>query len=114
MALLVAGVGLIGASVIWPMFGTTRLEWSNEMAVEHQAASANLHALSHKYSDELARDGNGEIPAELRAARERFNELSGHLDSAKRRPAQVATLLGIAGVAFSVAGALAFFAAPRG
>ena len=111
--LLFTGVAFVAASFVWPRVFSSRAEWSDELALKHQTASANLHGLTHKYSHELETARSSELPQELREAQHEFADLSRQLDAARARPRQIATALRAAGIGLSIFGAALYFAAGR-
>jgi hypothetical protein len=114
IALLVIGVTLVGASLVWPSWLSGRSAWSNDQARRLQSASAEFHHLSHEYGEELSGSATAETPSEFRQAEAEFRELSRQLDAARSRPAHVATVLRLIGVILSIAGAATYLSVSRG
>ncbi len=107
--LLGTGLVLIAVSFAWSSLPVGKSAWTPERALQHQAASANLHGLSHKYAHELEMAAPGSIPDELREARGEFTDMSLQLDAARDQPRRIATALRLIGIGLSLAGAVAYF-----
>jgi Flp pilus assembly protein TadB len=110
--LLIAAIGLIGWSFVLPSASSRRAAWSQEQALEYQAASIKLHSLSHEFAHE-ARKGNEEAlrPA-LDKADAEFEALRAELESAMGRPRRVVWLLRFGGVLLAAGGAAILFLLP--
>ena len=106
---VILGLILFAASFIWPKSSTRSANWSTEQAVEYQAASANLHRLSHEYARTAGTDEAQKVRAELDKAQSDFATLSEDLESAIRRPKRLAWYLRIGAAILVVAGAVGVF-----
>jgi hypothetical protein len=95
---LVVGMSLVVASFVWPHLVKGRGEWTKELALQHQSAAAELHRMSHKYSDIPLGTEDGDIPDELRRAKVEFFSLNRQLDAARHRSNHIAIALRIVGV----------------
>src|SRR5262245_1216598 len=110
VAMLLLGVVFVGVSFVWASVSTGRSEWSDEQARAYQAASADLHSLTHKYGEHLSGAKGEAIPPELQQARAKYDELRGQLDTARARPLALALALRVTGMALAVVGAALYFA----
>jgi hypothetical protein len=113
---VIVGLGLFAFSFVWPGSSTRLARWSTDQALEYQAASANLHRLSHEFSRSAGTDKAQQVRAELHKAQSEFDVLRAELDSATARPKQIAMLLRFGGLALAAAGAadIYFRRAPGG
>jgi hypothetical protein len=107
--LVIVGLVLFTVSFVWPGSSSRTSAWSADQAKEYQAASANLHRLSHEYARTAGTDEAKKVRAELEKARTDFDGLSDELESAISRPKRIAILMRIGGVALAVAGAAAVY-----
>lgn len=107
--LVVLGLVLFAISFVWPAFSTRSASWSTEQAVEYQAASANLHRLSHEYARTAGTEKSRQVRAELDKAQSDFATLSGDLESAIARPKRLAWYLRIGAALLVAAGAAGIF-----
>jgi hypothetical protein len=107
--LVIVGLVLFAVSFVWPGSSTRNSAWSTDQAVEYQAASANLHRLSHEYARTAGTDEAQKVRAELEKARKDFDGLSTDLESAIARPKRLAMFLRIGACALVLIGAAGFF-----
>jgi hypothetical protein len=111
--LVVVGLVLFAISFVWPGSSTRTSAWSDDQAAEYQAASANLHRLSHDYARSAGTDQAKQVRAALDKAQSEFTTLSSDLESAIARPKRLATYLRIGACAIVLAGAAGFFYSNR-
>jgi hypothetical protein len=106
---MIIGLVLFAVSFVWPASSTSTAAWTTEQAVEYQAASSNLHRLSHEYARTVGTDKAQKVRAELDKAQSDFATLSEDLESAIRRPKRLAWYLRIAAAILVAAGAIGIF-----
>jgi hypothetical protein len=111
--LVIAGVVLFAVSFIWSAASTRSAVWSTEQAVEYQAASSNLHRLSHEYARTAGTEEAKQVRAELDKAQSEFATLSDDLESAIARPKRLAWYLRIGACVLALVGAVGFFYSSR-
>jgi hypothetical protein len=112
--LMLAGVVLVLLSAAWTGVVSPTAFWSEEQAQQHAKAAADLHRLGHEAAD-AASPGLGHAghqhparepfdPAALEAARQRFQDTSSQLESARSRQNGTATMLKWLGIITALAG----------
>jgi hypothetical protein len=106
---VILGLVLFAVSFVWPASSTRSASWSTEQAVEYQAASANLHRLSHEYARTAGTNEAQQVRAELDKAQSDFATLSDDLESAIARPKRLAWYLRIGATLLVAAGAAGIF-----
>jgi hypothetical protein len=106
---VIVGLVLFAVSFVWPGSSARNSAWSADQATEYQAASVNLHRLSHEYARTAGTNEAQQVRAELEKARKDFDGLSTDLESAIARPRRLAMFLRIGACAMVFAGAAGFF-----
>jgi hypothetical protein len=110
---LLVGVILVCLSLVWAHLVTGRTAWTEEQALAFQSASSKLHSLSHDFTH-AAEHGNTEtVRPELDKAQARFAELNAQLESARDRPARIATILRFTGLLIAVTGGVLYLTGGR-
>lgn len=108
-AALVGGGGLILLSLFLPSLAISRTNWSPEQAKRYQDASIQLHSLSHA-AVHAARDGTAsETREKLQLAEAEYKAIRADLDSATARPARIALVLRLSGIALLAVGAFGLY-----
>lgn len=102
--LICAGVLMIGASLLLPEQSLARSGWSDEQAVQYQAAAANLHRLSHEAAEASPGEQAEAIRRELDEAQAKYNHLRTELDAARGLTGRVTKTLRLLGVALALVG----------
>lgn len=113
MLLTLAGLVLIALSAVWPRVATGRHGWTDEKAVAYQSASADVHRLSMQAAATEPESQSRALHDELAEAESRYVELRAELDSARGKPARIATMLRYAGILL-LAGGIVGLIAKRG
>ncbi len=97
IALIIAGMLMLLASICWPRLQPAEDAWSEEQAVEQSNASTNLHQMAHragisvssiersKDADEVKQRRKAEVMEELEAAQQRFATSRQTLDDVRSR-----------------------------
>jgi hypothetical protein len=110
--LIVAGVGVISISFVWPTRATQRRAWSLEQAKQYQAASSKLHGLLHeKANAQPGRDVT--VRKQLDSAKAEYDALRRDLDSAMSRPQRWAWMLRLGGMLAVFLGGVLLFTLPK-
>ena len=130
LPLATAGIGvlLIVLSFAWPRVIGTEMVWSEQQALEHSQAAAELHRLQHQrihedddqHGDEHGHEhepppapetGNapGQNPDSFEAAKHRYDRSRAELQAAQASRLRVATYLKWIGIAGSLAGAIGYY-----
>ncbi len=105
---IIAGIGLILLSLVWPSSSLSRATWSQEQAQQFQAASVKLHDLSHGATHPTA-EALAAHERELAKAEAEFKSIRADLDSAINRPKNHALAMRILGAILLIAGAIGIF-----
>jgi hypothetical protein len=113
LSMLMVGVLLVGLSLVWARFVTGRSAWSDQQAREFQAASTKLHSLSHDFAHKAEHGDTEAIRPDLDKAQAHFAELNAQLESARNRPARIATILRFTGLLLAVAGGALYLTGGR-
>jgi hypothetical protein len=95
---LLTGILLVVLSFAWPMMSTSRSGWTDEKAVEYQAASADMHRLSMRAGSTAPENQTRTTQNDLADAKAKYATLRSELDSARSQPAWPARGLLVAGV----------------
>lgn len=105
------GLALLVVSFIWPWVVRPEQVWTEERALEYQAASASLHELAHSHHHHDADSGvqykADEPPPdtpEMAAARQRFDQARELLESARTRGRSSSYVLRGLGVLIALSG----------
>ena len=130
LPLAVAGIGvlLIVLSFAWPHMIGTEMVWSEQQALEHSQAAAELHRLQHQrihededqHGDEhghqhepppAPKTGNApeQNSASFEAAKHRYERSQAGLQAAQASRPRVAACLKWIGIAGSLAGAIGYY-----
>ena len=113
ISLLTAGIGLLAVSFVWTWWATGRASWSDQQALDFQAASSRLHSLSHEFAHEAGQGNTNGLRSQLAEAQMRFGEMRARLESAQNRPKRVAMMIRIAGLLMAVVGGAIYAAGDR-
>lgn len=97
--MLAIGIGLVALSFAWSTIFNGNGGWSNEQAREYQAASQQLHSLSHEYSQRARQGNDSALHEELEKAKLEYDSLRSDLDAAIARPRRVEIALRTIGMA---------------
>ena len=87
--LVIVGLVLFAVSFVWPGSSSRTSAWSADQAKEYQAASANLHRLSHEYARTAGTDEAKQVRAETEG-RNGLRRLERRTESAIARPKRIA------------------------
>jgi hypothetical protein len=113
--LVIAGLALIASSFIWPIVSTSVSGWTQEQALQYQAASARLHSLSHEFAHAAQQGNDQTLQTELDKTQAEYEVLRSQLESAMDRPRRVAWLLRLGGLLLAGVGvANLYFRTPTG
>ncbi|MEO1495970.1 MAG: hypothetical protein AAFV43_02345 [Planctomycetota bacterium] len=104
--LLAVGLVAVGVSFAAPTKSLQTVGWTEEQAVAHQAAAAELHRLSYAPATNTA------AADARRSAEKAFRELDRRLIEASEAPYRWRALLRYGGILLCVAGAFAVIAFP--
>lgn len=103
-ALILVGVLMIGASLFTPHLSPGRSAWSQQQALEYQAAAANLHQLSHDFAEASPGPQVEAVQDKLNQAKVEYRRLRTQLDAARSLTGRITTILRVAGVVLAIAG----------
>lgn len=101
---LIGGLILTMLSFAWPAVSTGRSEWSDQQAVEYQAASSELHRLSLQIGSTPPEDQSRAKQKELADAQSKYAALRAELDAARRYPTRIAAVLWYTGIFLLICG----------
>jgi hypothetical protein len=110
--LLLLGLLLLGVSFVGFGYSSSAANWSPDQAREYQAASSNLHRLSHEYAQKAATGEGQKVRAELSEAQQHYQRLRENLDAAIERPKRLTWFARMAALILIAAGIAAFFYRP--
>jgi hypothetical protein len=113
MFLLLAGLGLIALSLVWPAISSGPSAWTDEKALAYQAASAKVHSLSMQAAGTGPEQQTRELHDKLADAQTKYVDLRAELDAARSQPARLATILRYSGILLLAAGVIALLAKRR-
>lgn len=98
VGLLLGGLILLCLGMTWNRLMPTSAYWGEEQAREYVAAQTELHAVSHQHAH------GSEGDAEIKAARERYDQIRQQLESAQNSRGRTSTLLAVVGVLMLLGG----------
>ena len=107
MAAVVAGILLVGVSIIWPRVFSGRSGWSDEKASGYQAAASRLHELSMKSAAATPGSQTKTARDELAQAEADYARIRGELDTARERPQTIAKYIRYSGALLLLGGTAA-------
>jgi hypothetical protein len=110
--LIVAGIGVIATSFVWPGKSSQRGAWSTEQAKQYQAAAGRLHSLSHQMAN--AKPGRDvTVRKDFEVAKVEYDALRGDLDAALSRPRRWAWTMRVCGMLAVFVGGVLLFTLPK-
>jgi hypothetical protein len=109
--LIVAGIGAIATSFVWPGKASRLSGWSNEQAQLYQAASTKLHSLLHEIAKAPADRKQG-VQDQLKSSQAEYDALRSELESAMSRPRHLSWILRTFGALLVVGGGIILYRLP--
>jgi hypothetical protein len=109
--LICVGVLMIGVSLFTPDLSLGRLTWSDQQALQYQAAAANLHHLSHEVAEASPGEQAEAVQRELKQAQAEYQRLRSQLDVARGLSGQITMIVRLLGVALAIVGTAVALAA---
>ena len=110
--LVVLGLLLLGLSFVGFANTPGVANWTPDEAREYQAASSNLHRLSHEYTQKVSTNEGQKVKAELHEAQQQYQKLRTNLDAAIARPKRFTWFARLGALSLITAGIAAFFYRP--
>jgi hypothetical protein len=98
IALVVAGLCLLGLGLAWNRLMPPSAYWSPEQAKEYSDAQIEMHAKSHQHGQHAEKD--------MAVARARFSKISQQLDDARGSRTRTGKIFLVAGVLLVLAGSV--------
>jgi hypothetical protein len=111
--LLIAGIASIVLSFSRYVAASGQVAWSQDEALQYQAAAVKLHGLSHQFVHESRQGNQQSVRAELDKAQTEYDALRTQLESAMNRSKYIARMLRVSGVLLMTGAALCLYLQPR-